>query len=117
MAIYISTVITDKLKVSYIFILQVPKVIFLFKPTQHSSVLYGGTSDKAVDGRKERRFVPQSTVTVWGTMSEQHIGRWWILRRSSTSQESRFTTDNTMNCDSASEIYDWTVISEKYYTF
>jgi len=52
------TAITDKLKVSYIFVLQGPKVTVLYKPTQHSSVQYGERQTRPwTDGRSRSLYL------------------------------------------------------------
>ena len=46
--------------------------IALHKPTQQSSVYFGGTSDKGVDGRRGNEWAPECVLTQW-----LDDGSWW----------------------------------------
>jgi len=46
--------------------------IALRKPTQQSSVYFGGTSDKGVDGKRENEFAPECVLTQY-----TGGGSWW----------------------------------------
>jgi len=48
--------------------------IALRKPTQQSSMAFGGTSDKGVDGRRENKWAPECVYT------QPHSGgAWWSV--------------------------------------